>query len=69
MNPEDACGNYGFDCPIYEGETKTLRLSLPIQESYPKLSFTVQLKLVDEKKKPIVCVEFPARIVAGQTDQ
>lgn len=63
LNPEDACGNYGFDCPIDAGETNTLRLSLPIRETYPKFSITVQLKLFDEKKVPILCIEFPAKIV------
>lgn len=59
----DACGNYGFDCPLGAHEKKSLKISLPILSQYPTLSVTVQIKMLNENKRPITCIEFPAKIV------
>lgn len=61
----DACGNYGFDCPISPHQKKTLKISIPVLQQYPTLYVTVQLKMLNENKRPVVCVEFPARIING----
>lgn len=65
LNPNNACGNYGFSCPVKANESKQLRISLPVQRTFPRLAVTVQLNLLDEKNRPIVCVEFPAKIVSS----
>lgn len=63
IKPDNACGNYGFDCPVAADKEEKLKVSLPVLRTYPKLSITVQLYLADEKRRPIICIEFPARIV------
>lgn len=67
MPENNACGKFGFDCPIGPNERKTLEISLPIMKQYPSLSVTVQLKLLNENKQPIACIEFPAKIADGPT--
>lgn len=59
----DACGNYGFNCPVGPHEKKSLKISIPVLKQYPTLYVTVQLKMLNENKRPIVCIEFPARII------
>lgn len=63
IKPDNACGNYGFDCPVAENQEENLKIAMLIRQSYPKIPVTIQLYLSDEKKRPIICVEFPAKIV------
>lgn len=62
LKPDQACGNYGFDCPVKANEKKTLKISLPIQRSWPKLKVDIRVKLLDENKNLIICFTLPARI-------
>lgn len=62
VNPDNACGNYGFDCPLEPYKPYKFQLTLPILRTYPKLNVDVFLRLVDEKGDIISCVEIPARI-------
>lgn len=63
ISPDNACGNYGFNCPVGPNEEKRLKISLPILRAYPKLALDAKLYLNDEKQQPIICVEFPIKIV------
>lgn len=62
LQPSNACGNYGFDCPVREHSDQTLRLSLPVLRTYPSLSLKIELDLLNESGSPIVCIQFPAKI-------
>lgn len=62
VKPDDACGNYGFDCPLEEGKPYKFKLTLPILRTYPKINVDVFLRLIDEKGDIIACVELPAKI-------
>ncbi|KAG9510213.1 Pre-mRNA-processing factor 17, partial [Fragariocoptes setiger] len=44
--PQEACGNYGFNCPLKAGTNYTFTLSLPISQVYPKLN-------VDNMHRPV----------------
>lgn len=62
--PDDACGNYGFDCPVGVNEDKTLKLTLPVKKFYPSgLQVQVVFKLLDENTRNIFCITFPAKII------
>lgn len=62
--PKDACGNYGFDCPVKVGDHYQLKLTMPVHTSYPSIPVTVRFELKDERENYIVCVEFPVKIVS-----
>lgn len=62
INPDVACGNYGFSCPLEAGKPYKFNLSLPILRTYPKINVDVFLRLVDGKGETISCIELPARI-------
>lgn len=62
LNPNEACGNYGFNCPVAEKQKESLQISLPVQRTWPKISLDVRLKLVDEKSNLIFCIVFPAKL-------
>lgn len=68
VNPENACGNYGFDCPLEANKLYKFNMTLPILRSYPKMNLDVFLRLVDEADKVIACVELPARIQEPQKE-
>lgn len=63
VDPSQACGNYGFDCPVYSGERKTLDLSFPVKKHYLKISATARFKLVDEMERSVICLELPIKVV------
>lgn len=63
INPRDACGNYGFDCPVEEYESNKLMLTVPLLSIYPTDPITVKLHMTDEQKRSIVCVKFPGKVV------
>lgn len=62
INPDNACGNYGFDCPLEPNKTYKLKMSMPILRTYPKISVDVIMRLLDGQEKVIACVEMPAKI-------
>lgn len=62
IQPSNACGNYGFNCPVEARTQESLNISLPVLNSYPSLSLKVELSLLNENHSPILCVRFPARI-------
>jgi len=68
IKPDNACGNYGFDCPLEPNKPYKFKLSLPILKTYPKRNVDILLRLLDESDHEIVCVEIPARIQDPQTD-
>jgi len=68
IKPDNACGNYGFDCPLEPNKAYKFRLSLPILRTYPKRNVDVLLRLLDESDNEIVCVEIPVRIQDPQKE-
>jgi len=68
VNPDNACGNYGFDCPLESDKPYKFKLTLPILRTYPKINVDVFLRLVDETGGIIGCVELPARIQEPQKE-
>lgn len=58
----EACGNYGLNCPLKSSEVSKFALQLPIKKIYPPVSVDVQVALVDDNKKNLVCVIFHAKI-------
>jgi len=62
LRPSDACGHYGFTCPVEKSAHEKLAFSLPVLKTYPKLSLSIVLKMLDERRKLIICVQFPASI-------
>lgn len=66
VNPDNACGNYGFDCPLEAGKPYKFKLTMPILRTYPKLSVEVNVRLIDEKGDLVSCLVIPARIQEPQ---
>lgn len=62
VNPDLACGNYGFQCPLEPGKTYKFALTLPILRTYPKSNVNIFVRLVNEKDNVIGCIELPAWI-------
>ena len=62
INPPEACGNWGLTCPLVSGNKYTLKLTLPIDKSYPGVPVTVKLQLLDNNSNNIICTKFPAKI-------
>lgn len=62
IKPDNACGNYGFDCPLEADKSYKFNLTLPIMRSYPKINVDVFVHLVDDKGQVLACVELPAQI-------
>lgn len=68
VNPDNACGNYGFDCPLEAEKPYKFKMTLPILRTYPKVNVDVFLRLIDEAGEVIACVEIPARIQEPQKE-
>jgi hypothetical protein len=62
LEPENACGNWGLQCPLVSGNKYTLKVELPIQSSYPEMNVGVRMQLLGDDKKAIICTKFPAQI-------
>lgn len=62
VSPDDACANYGVNCPLEAGKEQTFKMSLPVMMVYPRIKVDVILKLLDQDKKTIVCAQIPANI-------
>lgn len=62
LEPANACGNWGLKCPLVAGTKYTMKVQVPIQESYPEVSVGVRMQLLDDNKKAIICTKFPAKI-------
>ncbi|XP_048261802.1 NPC intracellular cholesterol transporter 2-like isoform X1 [Bombus terrestris] len=61
---QNACkGLVNGQCPLQKGQSATYRLKMPVEKSYPRISLTIQLSLVDEQNKPQVCFKIPAKVV------
>ena len=60
--PSNACGNYGFDCPVKVGENYKMGITLPISTLYPKYSIEVRFQMFDEHKYHIACFTFPVKL-------
>lgn len=69
VNPDNACGNYGFDCPLEADKLYKFKLTLPILRSYPKVPVGVNLRLIDEKGQDLSCIEIPALIIEPRKPQ
>ncbi|CAL7949793.1 unnamed protein product [Xylocopa violacea] len=50
-------------CPLEKGERATYLLKMPVEKAYPKVSLTIQLSLVDERKNSQACFRIPAKVV------
>ena len=62
VKPDEACGNYGFECPLEPNKAYKFKLTVPVLRTYPQLNVNVFLRLVDEADNVLACVEIPARI-------
>ena len=62
IEPDEACEEYGLDCPLALNETSKFDLSLPIMESYPPIRVKINIKLIDETDTAVACIKFPAKI-------
>lgn len=62
INPKEACGNYGLNCPLTVSGKSQFKLELPIKSAYPSVSVTVTIKLVDDSNTNLVCLQFNAQI-------
>ncbi|XP_058059973.1 NPC intracellular cholesterol transporter 2-like [Anopheles bellator] len=61
---QDACKwLVGGQCPVSVKEDVTYELQLPVLSSYPTLSLTVELKLVDQNQDVVTCFQLDARVV------
>ncbi|CAD1473096.1 unnamed protein product, partial [Heterotrigona itama] len=61
---QNACRNLvNGQCPLQKGESATYLLKMPVEKSYPKISLTIQLSLVDENNNSQVCFRIPAKVV------
>nr|XP_003705423.1 PREDICTED: protein NPC2 homolog [Megachile rotundata] len=50
-------------CPLEKGEVAVYKLKMPIEKSYPKVSLTIQLSLLDERSQSQACIRIPAKVV------
>ncbi|XP_060826001.1 NPC intracellular cholesterol transporter 2-like isoform X2 [Bombus pascuorum] len=50
-------------CPLQKGQLATYRLVMPVEKSYPRISLTIQLSLVNEQNKSQVCFKIPAKVI------
>nr|UXW65970.1 NPC-like allergen [Tyrophagus putrescentiae] len=62
VNPKEACGNYGLNCPLTTGDKTQFKMELPIKAAYPAIAVGVTIKLVDESSANLVCLKFNAKI-------
>ncbi|KFB38302.1 AGAP002851-PA-like protein [Anopheles sinensis] len=53
----------GGQCPVSRDEDVTYELRLPVLASYPSLSLTVELQLLDQSGAVVVCFQVPANVV------
>ncbi|XP_003488795.1 NPC intracellular cholesterol transporter 2 [Bombus impatiens] len=61
---QNACnGLVSGQCPLQKGQSATYHLKMPVEKSYPRISLTIQLSLVDGQNKPQVCFKIPAKVV------
>ncbi|XP_028136232.1 NPC intracellular cholesterol transporter 2 homolog a [Diabrotica virgifera virgifera] len=61
-NP-NAC-EMGVTCPISSGDTYTYTVSMPVKKNYPRVTVDIELHLIDENDKDVICALIPAKIVA-----
>uniref|UniRef100_A0A182JEZ5 MD-2-related lipid-recognition domain-containing protein n=1 Tax=Anopheles atroparvus TaxID=41427 RepID=A0A182JEZ5_ANOAO len=61
---QDACDwLVGAQCPLSPDEDVTYELRLPVLASYPSLSLTVELQLLDQNGAVVTCFRVPAKVV------
>ncbi|XP_035777330.1 NPC intracellular cholesterol transporter 2-like [Anopheles albimanus] len=61
---QDACKwLIGAQCPLSPQEDVTYELQLPVLSSYPSLSLTVELKLLDQSNDIVTCFQLAANVV------
>ncbi|XP_053671884.1 NPC intracellular cholesterol transporter 2-like [Anopheles nili] len=64
VDRQDACQwLVGGVCPVSPTEDVTYELRLPVLASYPSLSLTVELKLLDQDDATVLCFRVPATVV------
>lgn len=68
VNPDSACGNYGFECPLEAGKAYKFKMTMPILRTYPKINVDVVMRLLDQQGNVITCVELPAQIREPQKE-
>ncbi|KAG9511363.1 hypothetical protein GZH46_00059, partial [Fragariocoptes setiger] len=47
VDPKEACGNYGFNCPLIPGTKYNFKFDLPLKKSYPSVKCKINFKLID----------------------
>ncbi|KHN98742.1 Npc2-like protein [Metarhizium album ARSEF 1941] len=62
LEPAEACGNWGLQCPAQAGSRQTLKVEIPVQSSYPKIKVGVKLRLIAQTGETLICKSFPVRI-------
>ncbi|XP_015585122.1 NPC intracellular cholesterol transporter 2 homolog a [Cephus cinctus] len=64
IGQENACDTLtNAECPLDKGEEVTYALSMPVLESYPKLSLTIEFAFLDESKNVQTCFKIKAKVV------
>uniref|UniRef100_A0A182RQ16 MD-2-related lipid-recognition domain-containing protein n=1 Tax=Anopheles funestus TaxID=62324 RepID=A0A182RQ16_ANOFN len=61
---KDACKSLiGGMCPVSQDEDVTYQLRIPVLASYPSITLTVELKLVDQDDTAVTCFQLAAKVV------
>lgn len=50
------------NCTLNRGQNHKYEFSLPVLKEYPTLMVLVKYEIIDQKKSPVACFTFPARI-------
>uniref|UniRef100_A0A182VYS4 MD-2-related lipid-recognition domain-containing protein n=1 Tax=Anopheles minimus TaxID=112268 RepID=A0A182VYS4_9DIPT len=61
---KDACTSLvGGTCPVSEGQDVKYELHVPVSTSYPSVSASVELKLVDQDNNVVICFRVDGKLV------
>lgn len=60
---QDACKSLtNGKCPLSEGDEATYNLKMPISESYPSVTLTIEFSLIDENDNVQVCFKVDGKV-------
>ena len=62
IRPDNACNNWGLNCPLQNEIENGFNIWMPIRRAYPRIPLVVQFQLLNEKSKKLICTRFPVRI-------
>ncbi|KZZ95417.1 Npc2-like protein [Moelleriella libera RCEF 2490] len=63
LRPAEACGTWGLICPSATGTQQTLKISIPVDASIPRVRAGVELQLVANTHDILICETFDVEIV------